>query len=190
MLICRFDNPPAGQLQFRVDYYQVAFFWLGILVMTGPRLAGHPWTPAEVAGLHELIAAHVRVGVIARKLAYSGRGPRPYKLIQEHPARPDVRCTTPFAPFRASRIYQFKRSEPPPGRTRPQGEGEAMKLEPVGTPTRTEADDAKLRSSAVAGPNSREIAMELNRSLYAVRARSEKLGVSLKRVMVRRHLKP
>ena len=36
--------------------------------MTGPRPPGRPWTPAEVARLHELIAAGVKVGVIARKL--------------------------------------------------------------------------------------------------------------------------
>jgi hypothetical protein len=45
-----------------------------------------------------------------------------------------------------------------------------MKLPPVGAPTWTEADDAKLRSLAMAGLSSREIAMELNRSLNAVRA--------------------
>lgn len=52
--------------------------------------------------------------------------------------------------------------------------------------TWTEADDERLRSLAVAGMNSREIAMELNRSVFAVRARSANLGVSLKQVMVKR----
>jgi hypothetical protein len=60
-----------------------------------------------------------------------------------------------------------------------------MKRPRVG-PTWTEADVERLRSLAVAGMNSREIAMELNRSVFAVRARSEKLGVSLKQVMVKR----
>jgi hypothetical protein len=36
--------------------------------MTGPRPAGRPWTRAEVAQLHELIAAGTKVGLIARKL--------------------------------------------------------------------------------------------------------------------------
>jgi hypothetical protein len=73
-------------------------------------------------------------------------------------------------------------------RTRAEGEGEAMKL-PVGTPSWTEADDTKLRSLAVAGLSAREIATELNRSLYAVQARSKKLGISLKQVIIRRRLK-
>ena len=65
-----------------------------------------------------------------------------------------------------------------------------MKPPAVGTPTWTEADDAKLRSLAVAGLSSREIATELNRSLNAVQARSKKLGISLQQVMIRRRLKP
>jgi hypothetical protein len=36
--------------------------------MTGPRPAGRPWTRAELAQLHELIAAGIKVGLIARKL--------------------------------------------------------------------------------------------------------------------------
>jgi hypothetical protein len=36
--------------------------------MTGPRPAGRPWTRAEVAQLHEMISAGVKVGLIARKL--------------------------------------------------------------------------------------------------------------------------
>jgi hypothetical protein len=39
--------------------------------MTGPRLPGRPWTRAEVAQLHELIAAGTKVGLIARKLKRS-----------------------------------------------------------------------------------------------------------------------
>jgi hypothetical protein len=39
--------------------------------MTGPRPAGRPWTQAEVAQLHELIASGVKVGLIARKLKRS-----------------------------------------------------------------------------------------------------------------------
>ena len=39
--------------------------------MTGPRPAGRPWTRAEVAQLHELIAAGVKVSFIARKLKRS-----------------------------------------------------------------------------------------------------------------------
>ena len=39
--------------------------------MTGPRPAGRPWTRAEVAQLHEMIAAGAKVGLIARKLKRS-----------------------------------------------------------------------------------------------------------------------
>jgi hypothetical protein len=39
--------------------------------MTGPRPAGRPWTRAEVAQLHELVASGVKVGSIARKLERS-----------------------------------------------------------------------------------------------------------------------
>jgi hypothetical protein len=61
-----------------------------------------------------------------------------------------------------------------------------MNRPPVGTPTWTQADDAKLCALAVAGLNSREIATELNRSIDAVQARSKKLGISLQRVMIGR----
>jgi hypothetical protein len=64
-----------------------------------------------------------------------------------------------------------------------------MKRPPVGTSTWTEADDAKLRSLVVAGLSSREIATELSRSLNAVQAKSQKLGISLQQVMIRRRLK-
>lgn len=36
--------------------------------MTGPRPAGRPRTPTELAQLHELIADGVKVGLIARRL--------------------------------------------------------------------------------------------------------------------------
>jgi hypothetical protein len=39
--------------------------------MTGPRPAGRPWTRAEVARLHEMIATGAKVGLIARKLKRS-----------------------------------------------------------------------------------------------------------------------
>ena len=39
--------------------------------MTGSRPASRPWTQAEVAQLHELIASGVKVGLIARKLKRS-----------------------------------------------------------------------------------------------------------------------
>ena len=39
--------------------------------MTGPRPAGRPWTQAEAAQLHELIASGAKVGLIARKLKRS-----------------------------------------------------------------------------------------------------------------------
>ena len=39
--------------------------------MTGPRPAGRPWTQAEVAQLHRLIASGAKGGLIARKLKRS-----------------------------------------------------------------------------------------------------------------------
>jgi hypothetical protein len=39
--------------------------------MTGPRPAGRHWTRAEVAQMHELIGAGVKVASIARKLKRS-----------------------------------------------------------------------------------------------------------------------
>jgi hypothetical protein len=39
--------------------------------MTGPRPARRPWTRAEVAQLHEIIAAGAKFGLIARKLKRS-----------------------------------------------------------------------------------------------------------------------
>jgi DNA-directed RNA polymerase specialized sigma24 family protein len=52
----------------------------------------------------------------------------------------------------------------------------------------TPLDDERLRSLAVSGLNVREIAAELERTVSAVRARAERFGISLKRVMVaRRH---
>ncbi len=58
----------------------------------------------------------------------------------------------------------------------------------VGTSTWTEADDQRLRSLALSGMTSREIAREIGRSVDAVQARAKKLGLSLKQVMVRRRL--
>jgi hypothetical protein len=52
----------------------------------------------------------------------------------------------------------------------------------------TPLDDERLRSLAVSGLGVREIAAELERTVSAVRARAERFGISLKRVMVaRRH---
>ena len=39
--------------------------------MTGPRPAGRPWTRAEIALMHELIASGAKVSLIARKLKRS-----------------------------------------------------------------------------------------------------------------------
>jgi hypothetical protein len=51
----------------------------------------------------------------------------------------------------------------------------------------TPLDDERLRSLAVAGMDANEIAMELERTVSAVRSRAQrKLRVSLKRVMVAR----
>jgi hypothetical protein len=59
----------------------------------------------------------------------------------------------------------------------------------AGLPTKpwTPLDDERLRSLAMSGIDVSEIATELERTVYAVRARAErKLGVSLKRVIVAR----
>jgi hypothetical protein len=58
----------------------------------------------------------------------------------------------------------------------------------VGTSTWTEADDQRLRSLALSGMTSREIAREIGRSISAVQARAKKLKISLKQVMIRRRL--
>jgi hypothetical protein len=63
-----------------------------------------------------------------------------------------------------------------------------MNRPPVGAPTWTEADDQRLRSLVLSGMMSREISRELGRSVDAVQARAQKLGLSLKQVMVRRRL--
>jgi hypothetical protein len=39
--------------------------------MTGPRLAGRPWTPREDAQLRELIISRVKVSLIGKKLKRS-----------------------------------------------------------------------------------------------------------------------
>jgi hypothetical protein len=69
-----------------------------------------------------------------------------------------------------------------------EGEREMMDRPRVGTPTWTEADDQRLRSLALSGMTSRDIAREIGRSVDAVQARAKKLGLSLKQVMVRRRL--
>ena len=69
-----------------------------------------------------------------------------------------------------------------------EGEREMMDRPRVGTSTWTEADDQRLRSLALSGMTSREIAREIGRSVDAVQARAKKLGLSLKQVMVRRRL--
>jgi hypothetical protein len=48
----------------------------------------------------------------------------------------------------------------------------------------TNVEDERLRSLAISGMNAWDIAAELERSVAAVRARTERLGLSLKRVPV------
>jgi len=52
----------------------------------------------------------------------------------------------------------------------------------------TKQTTKRLRSLALSGMTSREIASEIGRSVDAVQARAKKLGLSLKQVIVRRHL--
>ena len=53
----------------------------------------------------------------------------------------------------------------------------------------TPAEEERLRAMIVSGMSVKDIATEHQRSVGAVRARSEQLGISLKRVTVkRRHL--
>ena len=51
---------------------------------------------------------------------------------------------------------------------------------PPGARLWTQADDDKLRSLALSGMNSVEIATELGRSVAAVHSRSKTLGISLR----------
>jgi hypothetical protein len=69
---------------------------------------------------------------------------------------------------------------------KPEGEWEMMDRPRVGSPTWTEADDQRLRSLALSGMTSRDIAREIGRSVDAVQARAKKLGLSLKQVIGRR----
>jgi hypothetical protein len=50
----------------------------------------------------------------------------------------------------------------------------------------TPLDDERLRSLAVAGMAAWEIAVDLERTVAAVRSRTERFGISLKRVKVAR----
>jgi hypothetical protein len=52
----------------------------------------------------------------------------------------------------------------------------------------TSQDDERLRSLAVAGKAAWEIAVELERTVSAVRSRTERFGISLRRVAVSRRL--
>jgi hypothetical protein len=111
--------------------------------MTGPRPAGRPWTPPEVAQLHELIADGVKVGLIARRLK-----PSPGAIHS---------CISSFKKALRDLTLDAKRLSLPSERLAfnhrdwVQAKGEAMKLPPVVTPAWTKADDAKLRSLALAG---------------------------------------
>ena len=55
-----------------------------------------------------------------------------------------------------------------------EGKREMMDRPRVGTSTWTEADDQRLRSVALSGMTSREIAREIGRSISAVQARGQK----------------
>jgi hypothetical protein len=90
-------------------------FRLGILAMTGPWPAGRPWTQAEVAQLHELIASGVKVGLIARKLKHSPgaiytsicsfkKTPRDLTFGAQRPSLPSERLAFAHADAQSSEI--------------------------------------------------------------------------------------
>ncbi len=49
----------------------------------------------------------------------------------------------------------------------------------------TTREEERLKALIISGKSAEEISMEFQRSVAAVRSRSEQLGISLKRVMVR-----
>jgi DNA-binding NarL/FixJ family response regulator len=51
----------------------------------------------------------------------------------------------------------------------------------------TPAEEERLRAMIVSGMSVKDIATEHQRNVGAVRSRSERLGISLKRVAVKRH---
>jgi len=86
--------------------------------MTGPRPAGRPWTRAEVTQLHELIAARVKVGLIARKLnrspgaiyariSLSKRTPRNLTFDAKRLSLPSERLVFTYTNSQNGRLVEF-----------------------------------------------------------------------------------
>lgn len=86
--------------------------------MTGPRPAGRTWTRAEVAQLHELLAAGVKVGLIARKLKRSPgaiharislfkKTPRDLTFGTKRLSVPSERLATAHANFLSRRLVEL-----------------------------------------------------------------------------------
>jgi hypothetical protein len=74
--------------------------------MTGSRSAGSPWTQAEVAQLHALIASGAKVGLIAPK--YSQGGIYSRRSSFKKTRRDLTSMRNAFAPIRASRVCSRK----------------------------------------------------------------------------------
>jgi hypothetical protein len=98
--------------------------------MTGPRPAGRPWTQAEVAQLHELIASGAKVGLIARKLKRSPcaiysrissfkKTPRELPFKAQRLSLPSERLAIAHSNAQRSKIG----GHPVPGRDGAEGEG-------------------------------------------------------------------
>jgi len=86
--------------------------------MTGPRPAGRPWTRAEVAQLHQLIASGAKVGLIARKLRRSPgaihsrisllkKNPRDLSFSAQRLSLPSERLAIAHANFQSSRLIEL-----------------------------------------------------------------------------------
>ena len=86
--------------------------------MTGPRPAGRPWTRAEVAQLHQLIASGVKVDLIARKLKRSlgaihsrmssfKKTPRDLTFDAKRLSLPSERLAFAHANFQSSRLVEL-----------------------------------------------------------------------------------
>ena len=99
--------------------------------MTGPRPAGRPWTPAEVAQLQELISSGVQVGLIARKLKRSP-GAIHARISSFKKTPPDIAFGAKRRSLPSERLafavanFQSRKIGGPLVRPRAEGEGETM----------------------------------------------------------------
>jgi hypothetical protein len=67
-------------------------------------------------------------------------------------------------------------------------EGQGKMIKPVRPASRpwTQADDDKLRALVLTRASTREIGRQLDRSIFAVRSRAQRLNIILKKVIVKR----